>query len=292
MNFARLRVQPGDRKPLDREPTDFTGKFEGKEAAQKYLTGRLERVAAMQETLVAERRHALLVVLQGMDTAGKDSAIKHIFTGLNPETIYVHNFKQPSLEELSHDFLWRASRVLPPRGHIGVFNRSHYEEVLVVRVHPELLEEQQLPRDRVSPRIWEERFEDINAFERHLWRSGTTITKFFLNISRREQEKRLLERIKDPSKHWKFSPGDLPERAKWKSYMSAYEEALAATSTEHAPWYVIPSDHKWFAHAAIAEVLCQTVSDLHLRLPPPTSTVRRELKEAEEQLTRKRPGRS
>jgi PPK2 family polyphosphate:nucleotide phosphotransferase len=292
MNFGRFRVQPGDRKPLDREATNFTGKFDGKEAAQKYLAGRLERLVATQETLAAERRHALLVLLQGMDTAGKDSAIKHVFSGLNPETICVSNFKQPSTEELSHDFLWRAVRALPPRGHIGVFNRSYYEEVLVVRVHPELLEQQQLPRERVRPKIWEERFEDINAFERHLWRNGTIVTKFFLHISRREQERRLLERIGDPSKHWKFSPGDLPERAKWKSYMAAYEDVLPATSTEHAPWYVIPSDHKWFAHAAIAEILCQILSDLHLRLPPLTSAVRRELKEAEEQLTRKRPRRS
>jgi PPK2 family polyphosphate:nucleotide phosphotransferase len=292
MNFGRLRVQPGDPKPLDREATNFTGKFDGKESAQKYLAERLQRLAATQETFAAERRHALLVVLQGMDTAGKDSAIKHVFSGLNPETICVSNFKQPSTEELSHDFLWRAVRALPPRGHIGVFNRSYYEEVLVVRVHPELLEQQQLPRERVRPKIWEERFEDINAFERHLWRNGTIVTKFFLHISRREQERRLLERIGDPSKHWKFSPGDLPERAKWKSYMAAYEDVLPATSTEHAPWYVIPSDHKWFAHAAIAEILCQILSDLHLRLPPLTSAVRRELKEAEEQLTRKRPRRS
>jgi PPK2 family polyphosphate:nucleotide phosphotransferase len=292
MNFGRLRVQPGDPKPLDREATNFTGKFDGKESAQKYLAERLQRLAAMQETFAAERRHALLVVLQGMDTAGKDSAIKHVFSGLNPETICVSNFKQPSTEELSHDFLWRAVRALPSRGHIGVFNRSYYEEVLVVRVHPELLEAQQLPRERMSPRMWEERFEDINTFERHLWRSGTIVTKFFLNISRREQERRLLERIKDPSKHWKFSAGDLPERAKWKSYMGAYEDALAATSTERAPWYVIPSDHKWFAHAAIAEILCQTLSDLQLRLPPLTSAVRRELKEAEAQLTPKHSRRS
>jgi polyphosphate kinase 2 (PPK2 family) len=190
MNVGRFRVQLGDKKPLDREATNFTGKFDGKEAAQKYLAERLGRLAAAQETLAAERRHALLVVLQGMDTSGKDSAIKHVFSGLNPETICVNNFKQPSTEELSHDFLWRAVRALPARGHIGVFNRSYYEEVLVVRVHPELLEQQQLPRERVRTKIWEERFEDINTFERHLWRSGTTITKFFLNISRGEQERR------------------------------------------------------------------------------------------------------
>jgi len=177
------------------------------------------------------------------------------------------------------------------RGDVAVFNRSYYEEVVVVRVHPELLEQERLPKERVRSKIWEERFEDINVFERHLWRNGTILVKFFLNISRKEQERRLLERIEDPSKNWKFSPGDLPERTKWSAYMAAYAEALAATSTGHAPWHVIPADHKWFAHAAIAEILYETLSDLDLRFPRLTPAQQRELAQARRQLGRKRPRR-
>jgi PPK2 family polyphosphate:nucleotide phosphotransferase len=287
MNPNRLRVVPGARRPLDTVPTDFTNGFHDKADGQSHLEKRLGRLEALQEKLYAQRRHALLVVVQGMDTAGKDSAIKHVFAGFNPEGLSVHNFKQPSSEELAHDFLWPASRVLPARGQIAVFNRSYYEEVLVVRVHPEFLEKQGLPKERVRSKIWNERFEDINAFERHLWRSGTSVVKFFLNISRSEQEKRLLARIDDSSKNWKFSPGDLPERARWKAYMAAYEEALSATSTAHAPWYVIPADHKWFAHAAIAEVLYDTLRHLDPQYPPLTSAQRREVADARRQLTRK-----
>lgn len=287
MNADRLRVEPGARRPLDAVPTDFTNGFDDRAGGQQHLQRRLARLEALQEKLYAQRQHALLVIIQGMDTAGKDSAIKHVFTGFNPQGLSVHNFKQPSSEERAHDFLWPASRVLPARGQIAVFNRSYYEEVLVVRVHPEFLEMQGLPKERIRSKIWGERFEDINAFERHLWRSGTTVVKFFLNISRSEQEKRLLSRIDDPSKNWKFSPGDLPERARWKVYMAAYEEALSATSTAHAPWYVIPADHKWCAHAAIAEVLYDTLRHLDLRFPPLTPAQRRELAEARRQLTRK-----
>ena len=225
-----------------------------------------------------------------MDTSGKDSVIEHVFSGFNPQGITVVNFKQPSSEELSHDFLWRVVRGLPERGRIVVFNRSHYEEVLVVRVHPELLERQGLPQQRVRSKIWDERFEDINAFEHHLWRSGTTVVKFFLNISRREQEKRLLARIDDPSKNWKFSPGDLPERARWKDYMAAYEAALSATSTANAPWYVIPADRKWFAHAAIADILHDTLGSLDLQFPALTAAQRRELAAARKEMTRKQRG--
>jgi PPK2 family polyphosphate:nucleotide phosphotransferase len=288
MNTSRFRVKQGARRPLDATPPEFTGTFEGKSAAQKHLRRRLEQMEPLQERLYAQRQHALLVIVQGMDTAGKDSAIKHVFTGFNPQGISVHSFKQPSTEELAHDFLWPATRVLPPRGQIAVFNRSYYEEVLVVRVHPEFLERQSLPKDRISSDIWRERMEDINAFERHLWRSGTTTVKFLLHISRREQEKRLLARIDDASKNWKFSPGDLPERARWNGYMTAYTEALSITSTTHAPWYVIPADHKWFAHAAIAEILFDTLRGLDLRFPQLTSAQTRELAAARGQLTRKR----
>ena len=292
MNVDRFRVKAGQRKPLGRQRTNVTPGLNGKVAGRKHLADRLERLRVLQEKLYAQHRYSLLVILQGMDTAGKDSAIEHIFSGLNPEGIAVHSFKQPSAEELGHDFLWRASRVLPARGDIVVFNRSYYEEVIVVRVHPDLLERQLLPPERMGSKIWGERFDDINAYERHLQRNGTVITKFFLNISRREQEERLLARIEDPSKNWKFSPGDLPERARWKSYMAAYEEALSATSTAHAPWHVIPADHKWFAHAAIAEVLFKALSSLDLQFPQLTSTQRRELAEARQQMTRGRNTRS
>jgi PPK2 family polyphosphate:nucleotide phosphotransferase len=286
MNVTRFRVAPGARRPTAAVPSDFTDGLDDKDAGQKHLARRIVRLKELQEQLYAQQERALLVVLQGMDTAGKDSAIEHVFSGLNPSGLSVHNFKLPSSEELAHDFLWPASRVLPARGRVALFNRSYYEEVLVVRVHPEHLERQKLPRDRVRPQIWTERFEDINAFERHLWRSGTTVVKCYLHISRREQEKRLLARLDDPAKNWKFSPGDLPERAKWKAYMEAYDQALSATSTTHAPWYIIPADHKWFAHAAIAEVLYHSLNDLDLRFPPLTSAQRRELKEARRQLTR------
>jgi PPK2 family polyphosphate:nucleotide phosphotransferase len=288
MNAGRFRVRLGARRPLDAFPRDFTDGLHDKAQGQKHLQKRLPQLEALRERLYAQRQHALLVILQGMDTSGKDSVIEHVLSAFNPQGTTVQNFRQPSSEELSHDFLWRAVRGLPERGHIVVFNRSHYEEVLVVRVHPELLERQGLPKERMRPKIWEERFEDINAFERHLWRSGTTVVKFFLNISRREQEERLLARIDDPSKNWKFSPGDLPERARWKDYMTAYESALSATSTTHAPWYVIPADHKWFAHAAIAEILHDTLRRLDLQFPALTAAQRRELANARREITGKR----
>jgi PPK2 family polyphosphate:nucleotide phosphotransferase len=284
MNSGRFRVGLGDRRPLGRTPSHFVDGMSDKEEGRQYLEARMERLVALQHKLYATSRYALLVILQGMDTAGKDSAIEHVFSGFNPQSIYVHSFKRPSSEELSHDFLWKASRVLPQRGYITVFNRSYYEEVLVVRVHPELLEAQRLPRDRVRRTFWEERYEDIRTFERHLWRSGTVVVKFFLHISREEQERRLLDRIEDPTKNWKFSPGDLPERGKWKEYMKVYQEAIAATSSRTSPWYVIPADHKWFAHAAIAQILHDTLSEMDLRFPPLTAVQRRELSQARREL--------
>lgn len=292
MNLNRFRVHVGDRKPLDRERTDCIKGFDNKEAARAHLEQRLPRLNALQEQLYAQHRYALLVILQGMDTAGKDSCIEHVLTSLSPQGLQVHSFKQSSAEELTHDFLWRASRALPARGQVTVFNRSYYEDVLVVRVHPELLEKENLPPEHVKPTIWRQRYEDVNAFERHLWWNGTIITKFFLNISRAEQEARLLARIEDPAKNWKFSLGDLPERARWKDYMAAYKEALAATSSAHAPWYVIPADHKWFAHAAVAEILFKTLSGLDLRFPLFTSVQRRELAQARRQLRRRKKSRS
>jgi PPK2 family polyphosphate:nucleotide phosphotransferase len=219
-----------------------------------------------------------------MDASGKDGTIKHVMSGVNPLGTDVHSFKQPSSEELSHDYLWRTGKALPARGRIGIFNRSYYEEVLVVRVHPELLAKQRLPEGRVTPRIWKERFEDIRALERHLWRSGTTIRKFFLNVSRSEQQRRLAERLDDPAKNWKFSPSDLDERGKWNAYMDAYRQAMAATSVNHAPWYVIPADHKWFARVLIAEIIVRTLDGLDLSFPRLSKSQKRDLAAARRRL--------
>jgi PPK2 family polyphosphate:nucleotide phosphotransferase len=221
-----------------------------------------------------------------MDASGKDSAIRRVMSGVSPQGTDVHSFKQPSAGELDHDYLWRAVNALPGRGRIGIFNRSYYEEVLVVRIHPQLLEAQKLPRPRMTPRIWKERFEDINAFERHLWRNGTIVRKFYLHVSKREQERRLLERLDNPAKNWKFSTSDLVERTQWKAYRDAYAETLGATSHDHAPWYVIPADHKWFVQVLVADIIVDTLERLDLSLPKPDAKGRRELAEARRQLTR------
>jgi PPK2 family polyphosphate:nucleotide phosphotransferase len=258
--------------------------MDGKKDARERLERGIERLRERQDLLYAQDRYALLLVFQGMDAAGKDSAIKHVMSGINPRSTTVHSFKAPSEEERDHDYLWRVSRVLPERGRIGIFNRSHYEEVLTVRVHPRLLAAEKLPPEHVTPRIWRDRFKDINAFERYLFRNGTIIRKFFLHISRGEQRRRMLERLDDPSKNWKFSSGDLDDRAKWKAFMTAYADALAATSRDHAPWFVIPADHKWYAHVVISEIIVQTLEDLDLAFPRMTDDRRRELQVAKRRL--------
>jgi len=288
MRVGRFRVRRGDWTALKGLRPDDKGSFESKEEALEHLNKGIERLRARQELLYAQNEHALLLIFQGMDASGKDSAIKHVMTGINPQGTEVHSFKAPSTEELSHDYLWRAVKALPGRGRIGIFNRSYYEEVLVVRVHPELLASERLPASAVTPRVWRERFEDISAFERYLWRNGTIIRKFFLYVSQSEQRKRLLERLDDPAKNWKFSAADLEERAKWPAYMSAYREALAATSRDNAPWYVIPADHKWFAHVAIADIIVNALDDADLALPKLTSKQRQELLQARRQLLRGR----
>jgi len=284
MNADRYRVRSGDRTALHRHDPDDTGPFDGKDAALRYLQKGLARIDALQEMLYAQDRYALLLVFQGMDAAGKDSAIRHVMSGVDPQGTDVHAFKQPSAEELDHDFLWRAVTALPGRGRIGIFNRSYYEEVLVVRIHRPLLDAQKLPPPRVTRRIWKERFEDINAFERHLWRNGTIVRKFYLHVSKREQERRLLERLDDPAKNWKFSTTDLVERAQWRAYRDAYAETIAATSHYHAPWYVIPADHKWFVQALVADIIVDALEQLDLSLPKPTAKRRRELAEARRQM--------
>jgi PPK2 family polyphosphate:nucleotide phosphotransferase len=286
MNVDRFRVRPGDEDAVRKHPPDRTPHLD-KKAGLERLQINIERLRERQELLYAQDRYALLIVFQGMDGAGKDSAIKRVMSGVSPQSTHVYSFKAPSGEERDHDYLWRVSRVLPARGRIGIFNRSHYEEVLVVRVHPQILEAERLPPHGLTRNLWRHRFKDISAFERHLFRNGTIIRKFFLHISKDEQRRRLLERLDDPSKNWKFRTGDLDDRAKWKEYMSAYAEALAATSRNYAPWYVIPADHKWFAHALIAEILVKTLEDLDLAFPTLTAIRRRELAEARRRLIRR-----
>jgi PPK2 family polyphosphate:nucleotide phosphotransferase len=273
--LGHLLVEPGSSAALaDRDPgwtggPDYAGlSQEELEAEAKGVLARgVEELSEAQELLWASDTYALLVVFQAMDAAGKDSAIEHVMTGVNPQGVQVVSFRTPSAEELDHDFLWRISKALPERGRIGIFNRSHYEEVVALRVHPEWLESQQLPPGTIGPDIWEVRYEDINAFERHLDRNGTKIVKFFLHVSKAEQKKRFLARLDRPHKEWKFNAADVAERARWDDYMTAFDAALTATSTPWAPWYVIPADHKHVTQALVAAVLVETIQGLDLQWP-------------------------
>ncbi|HEV8347041.1 MAG TPA: polyphosphate kinase 2 family protein [Vicinamibacterales bacterium] len=267
MPSNRFRVRPGEKVDLRRYDPADTGPYKNKKKAVQKLQRDIERMIKLQEKLYARDRWAVLLIFQAMDAAGKDSAIKHVTRGLNPQGVQVTSFKRPTDEEIDHDYLWRVNKRLPERGTIGIFNRSHYEEVLVVRVHPGILAGQKLPSSLVTKRVWNERYDDINAFERHLARNGTLIRKFFLHVSREEQKQRFLERLDDPSKHWKFSAGDLDERSRWDDYMRAYEQALSKTSTKHAPWFVVPADHKWFTRLTVAELVVDALDSLDLALP-------------------------
>jgi PPK2 family polyphosphate:nucleotide phosphotransferase len=249
------------------DPADTGGLDLGKDNAKAMLEQDVERLAKLQERLYAHDRWALLVVLQAMDAAGKDGVIKHVMSGVNPQGCEVHPFKAPNAEELDHDFLWRVAMRLPQRGRIGIFNRSHYEEVLVVRVHPEMLAHQKLPKQVVGKDIWKQRFKDIRGFERHLARNGVAVVKFFLHISKEEQRQRLLARVDEPAKRWKFSMTDIAERKLWDKYMDAYEDAIRATSREEAPWYVVPADHKWFARLVVAAAMIDALEALDLEYP-------------------------
>ena len=283
--IKRLRVNKGgDFKLADRDPKDTCGLDIEKEDAKQLLASGIKRLSELQERLYAEGRWAILAILQGLDTSGKDGAIKHVFSGINPQGCEVHSFKQPSALELAHDFLWRTTVALPARGRVGIFNRSYYEETVVVRVHPELLEKQNLPDKLVTGDIWNERYEDINNFELHLARNGTVPIKFFLNISKEEQLERLLARIDDPDKRWKFSLYDVEERKLWDKFVKAYEDTIRHTSTEHAPWYVIPADRKWFARLSIAAVLVERLEALDLQFPKFDETLLGDLKKAEAAL--------
>ena len=236
-------------------------------AGRIILKANRDRLSDLQERLYAQDRWSLLLIFQGMDAAGKDSAIESVFEGINPQGCDVHSFKQPSMEELDHEFMWRAARRLPERGRIGIFNRSYYEEVLVVRVHPEILARQRIPTKLVSKTIWHERFEDIEAFEKYLGRNGTVILKFFLNVSKEEQRQRFLDRLEDPAKNWKFSAGDVTERKLWDKYQVAYQDMISHTASPHAPWHVVPADHKWFARVVIGSTIVSALDRLHLQFP-------------------------
>jgi PPK2 family polyphosphate:nucleotide phosphotransferase len=276
----RFRVTDGTNFRLkDFNPAETLG-LKSKEHAQKALEHGIVCLSDLQEKLFARDRWAILVVLQGMDAAGKDSTVKHVMSGLDPQGCSVRAFKEPSREELDHDFLWRATRSLPERGKIGIFNRSYYEEVLVVRVHPETLARERLPLDLASGKIWQERFEDINAYERYLGRNGIVVVKFFLNVSKKEQKKRFLERLDHPEKNWKFAASDVLERQYWDKYMAAYEDMIRNTSTKRAPWYVVPADHKWFTRVVVAEALVHALNKLHLSFPQFDDEKRRDLKKA------------
>ncbi len=278
------RVAHGRRFRLaDYDPADTDGLASKKDAVEA-LEKTVERLAELQERLYAQNRWSVLIILQAMDAAGKDSAIKHVMSGLNPQGCAVHSFKAPNSEELDHDFLWRGTCRLPRRGQIGIFNRSYYEETLVVRVHPELLGVQKLPTTLVTDEIWKQRFEDIRAFERHLARSGTVVLKFFLHVSRAEQRRRFLERLEQPEKHWKFSAADLAERARWDDYMAAYEETIRHTATPDAPWHVVPADHKWFTRLVIAETIAARLKELDPTFPTMPAAERKKLKAAQASL--------
>jgi PPK2 family polyphosphate:nucleotide phosphotransferase len=287
IDTARYRVKPGGRVRLrDRDPDD-TRPFRSEGETAGILKKSVKRMFEMTEVLYAQDRWSLLLIFQAMDAAGKDSAIKHVMRGLDPKATQVFTFKRPSPEELDHDFMWRCMKVLPERGRIGVFNRSYYEEVLVVRVHPGLLEAQHLPPGLVTKNLWDERFEDIRHIERYLCRNGTVIRKFFLHVSKSEQRRRFVQRLDDAAKNWKFSIGDVDERLQWDEYMHAYEQAMAATSTHEAPWYVLPADHKWFTRLAIAQIIIETLEGLDLHFPPLDRAKQRELAEARRRLRAK-----
>ena len=285
MDYNKFRAEEGKKLRLKNHKTDFTGDYKDKTEAVKDLEKNVARLAELQDILYAQNIHALLIIFQAMDAAGKDSVIKNVMSGLNPQGCQVFSFKQPSSEELDHDYLWRCAKNAPERGRLGIFNRSYYEEVLVVRVHPEILQSQQLPADvKTDKNIWKHRFDQIRNFETYMVENGIHVVKFFLNVSKEEQKKRFLARIEEPDKNWKFSAFDARERALWDDYMKAYEEAIAATSTEKSPWYVIPADKKWFTRVAVSEIIVKKLESLDLHYPVVTEAHKQDLLKAKELL--------
>jgi PPK2 family polyphosphate:nucleotide phosphotransferase len=286
---TRFRIdKPGKFRLSKHDPSESGGLTLDKAEAKAMLAEGVERLTDLQQQLYANDRWSVLIVLQAMDAAGKDSLIKHVMSGLNPQGVSVVSFKQPSQEELDHDFLWRVGQRLPERGRIGIFNRSHYEEVLVLRVHPELLERQKLPPELDGKNIWKHRFDDIRAFEQHLARNGTLVLKFFLNVSWEEQRKRFLERIDEPDKRWKFSMADVTERKLWPKYMDAYEDAIRETSRDYAPWYVVPADNKWFTRIVVAAAIVEAMENLKLDYPKIEGKALKALEDARKALLKER----
>ena len=288
-NYDKLQemlvVPPGKKINLKKDyDPGATGDLVKKKDAQELLADGILQLAELQNMLYAQNTYALLIIFQAMDAAGKDGVIKHVMSGVNPQGTQVYSFKAPSAEELDHTYLWRNFKSLPERGRIGIFNRSYYEEVLVVRVHPEILERQQLPSELQGKDIWKRRFQEINNFEEYLVDNGTIVLKFFLNVSKEEQKKRFLERIDLPEKNWKFSTFDVKERGHWAEYQAAYEDMLNYTSTKHAPWYVLPADHKWFTRLAVGAVILRTLRDLKLAYPTIDEAQKQELLKAKEML--------
>ncbi|MBN8661055.1 MAG: polyphosphate kinase 2 family protein [Candidatus Obscuribacter phosphatis] len=266
--LVNYRVDSGDGFKLqDFDPSSTDGMEEGKERAQALLVRGVDWLSELQDRLYAQDKYALLCVFQAMDAAGKDGTIKHVMSGVNPQGCQVYSFKQPSSEDLDHDFMWRYMKCLPERGRIGIFNRSYYEEVLVVRVHDQLLQKEKIPERLITKKIWDERLQDIKAFERYLSRNGVVVLKFYLNLSKQEQKKRFLARIDVPEKNWKFSSADVEERGYWKDYAKAYQEAIAGTASAEAPWYIVPADNKWFTRLVVIAAIVKTLEKLDLRYP-------------------------
>jgi len=282
------RVEQGKHFRLRDHDPGHTAGVQSKEEAEGLLAEGVAKLSELQDKLYADNRWALLLIFQAIDAAGKDGDIKHVMSGVNPQGCQVYSFKAPSSEELDHDYLWRTMKCVPERGRIGIFNRSYYEEVLVVRVHPELLRAERIPPPRVTKDIWKERFQDIRAFERYLTRNGILIRKFFLNVSKKEQKRRLLARLDDPNKNWKFSAADIRERAYWNDYMTAYEDLIHHTATPEAPWHVIPADNKWFTRIAVAAAIVDTLEDLNLAYPKVDDAKAKELAEARKLLEGKK----
>jgi len=284
--LKRCRIEDGKGFRLkDHDPAETHGlESELKPQSKQLLAHGVEELSRLQDVLAAQDRWGLLVILQAMDAAGKDGTIKHVMSGVNPQGVQVTSFKVPTTEELSHGYLWRTSQHAPGRGKIGIFNRSYYEEVLVVRVHREALENEKLPKQLVTKRIWEERYEDIRNFERYLTRNGIAVVKFFLHVSKKEQKRRFMERLDTPEKNWKFSAADVRERGFWDAYQEAYEDAIRETASEHAPWYVVPADHKWFARLVVAQALVDTLKKMDLKYPKVSREQKKALAEARRQL--------
>ena len=283
MDINKYKIEYNSNIKLSDIKTNQTGNIESKEEAEKLLADNVKRMTELQSKLYAQDKYAMLIIFQAMDTAGKDGAIKHVMSGLNPHGTHVHSFKQPSVEELDHDYLWRATKNLPERGLIGIFNRSYYEDVLVVRVH-DLVKKQQIPREFITENIWTDRFRQIRDYERYLFENGIVTIKFFLHISKETQKERLLARIDDKAKNWKFSAADITERQYWEDYQLYYQEAINETSTKQAPWYVIPADKKWFARIMISEVIVKTMESLNLEYPTISKQQEEVLKECKQKL--------